>query len=681
VAEKIEFDIKVPKNDLGKALDEGVKKSTLLESSLSTALGVFTGGLVLKGFDAIIGSFGSLVDVAGKAIAAAAGQEVATNNLNNALLRAGNYTRQASEDLAEYATQLQNLTIYEDDAVLGNLALLQSLTKLNTEGLKQGVSAASDFATVLGIDLETATRLVAKAAVGQTEAFKRYGVEIEKGSSNTESFNNTIEALTRQFGGAAKSQLSTFTGSLTALENAYGDLLEPIGDIIVKNPMVVATFNEVRKVIIGATNDATNATTAFQEFTNDALFYSASVAEIFADSLTFIRTAIDVLVSSINIVGSEILRSFVTPLENGINVAIEFGKALDGVSGFFNTLENPIAGASKALSDFTDQSKAYLDSTLDFSSGTLSDTIRDFTNSIIDSSAEVSIAQKEALTRNAAKVTNEIDTNAQILAERAKLNNELLLLQTQLANEETKIAQDLYVANQEDGLAKNQLAIEAKYAQALAEAEAVLQGQLAEAAVIEDAESKKIAQRKAYEAEALAAKKAQGAKILALQQAQSADEKKNQQSFFDSAISLSSAKNKEIAAIGKAAALTQLAIKTPEAIANSFAFGTKLGGPILGFALGGIAATAMAAQAANIAGVGFEKGGIVGQTGGASVGPDNRTANIRDGEMVLNGPQQKQLFDALSSGSFGGGNIQVIIDGREIAVAVRNQIQSGFRIN
>ena len=42
------------------------------------------------------------------------------------------------------------------------------------------------------------------------------------------------------------------------------------------------------------------------------------------------------------------------------------------------------------------------------------------------------------------------------------------------------------------------------------------------------------------------------------------------------------------------------------------------------------------------------EGGIVGNTDGATIGPDNTTINAREGEMVLNAEQQKKLWDLLS---------------------------------
>lgn len=168
-----------------------------------------------------------------------------------------------------------------------------------------------------------------------------------------------------------------------------------------------------------------------------------------------------------------------------------------------------------------------------------------------------------------------------------------------------------------------------------------------------------------------------------------AQDLKDQQAFFAAATSLSVSENRGLAAIGKAAAITQIAIKTPPAIASSFEFGTKFGGPALGFLLAGIAATAMAAQAARIAGVqGLADGGFV-QGPPNPLGRDNTLINAASGELVLNRAQQDNVAAQLPSNellaSINSG-IQALlekdtsfnIDGREIARTVQEQQREGF---
>jgi len=202
-----------------------------------------------------------------------------------------------------------------------------------------------------------------------------------------------------------------------------------------------------------------------------------------------------------------------------------------------------------------------------------------------------------------------------------------------------------------------------------------------------DGESRRLAELKTSKQKELAVEKSSAAAKNLIRQQEISD----QNVFFSKAVSLSDSKNKELAAIGRAAGLLQIAMATPPAIASSFNFGARIGGPMLGGVFATIAATAQAAQAAKMAG--FANGGVVGGFGGSSVGNDNRTITARDGEMFLNSPQQKRLFD-MADGKTGGDNSGLInaimalanrvntieVDGREIARTVRNQRLEGFAV-
>ncbi len=64
--------------------------------------------------------------------------------------------------------------------------------------------------------------------------------------------------------------------------------------------------------------------------------------------------------------------------------------------------------------------------------------------------------------------------------------------------------------------------------------------------------------------------------------------------------------NKFLFQVNKAAALANTALKVPEAVASSFAFGARIGGPVLGAIFGGIALAAQMAQLRAIAATSFE---------------------------------------------------------------------------
>lgn len=684
MAEKLEFDLTVKNNQLDKTLDSSAKKAVTLEGALETALGVLGGGLALKAFDGLISGFDSLISTGKEAIDAAAAQEVATNNLNNALARQGNYTKEASEDLLAFASALQKTTVYEDDAVIASSALLQSLTNLNTQGLKAGVGAAADFATVLGIDLEAATRLVAKAAEGNVEAFKRYGVEIKKGSSDTETFANTIEALNKQFGGASAAQLNTYAGSFKAMGNAYADLLEPVGDIIVKNPLVIALFNEIKNSINAANTEVTGMVPQLQSLVKDGLIVAAVATQQLLDAFDFLTVATKGLLNAFQVIGGGIAQAIVEPIKLVIDGLLFLGEKVPGVGDSFKGLTNPLTEASDALNKFTmdgiEGFKKAADTNIfrDASSG-----IEDFATRTLDASAVVEQAALKAIKNNDDRRSNEDEVNADIIKSRTDAGNALLLAQQQLANQENEARLAQEAANLEIQGINDATALQRIYDQKIAEAEVVYQGELLKNKTITDNQAKLSANLAAADNLEKARIKASSDFKIAEAKRVAAEEKQVQAARITATSSFLALGE----ALAKDGSVVAKGLASANAVVQTYAGATQvLGDPLIPvLAKPALVAATIANGLANVArinGVKFADGGFIPGGGGATTGADTVTAQVRPGEMVLNANQQRQLFDAISNGNLGGGggNIQVIIDGREVAIAVRNQLEQGFRL-
>lgn len=177
--EKLIFDILTGQNTLSKALGDVQKQTSSVEKSVASLSKGFSG--VSQSISGLAGSFKLLAGSAIAAVGAFVGSEIvqaaeesetAINRLNAALKLNGNFTQQASEELISYSESLQKTSTIADDVTLANLALLQSLAPLTKEGLVAANTAAADLAAALRIDLESAVRLVGKAANGEVEASK-----------------------------------------------------------------------------------------------------------------------------------------------------------------------------------------------------------------------------------------------------------------------------------------------------------------------------------------------------------------------------------------------------------------------------------------------------------------------------------------------------------------------------
>lgn len=89
--------------------------------------------------------------------------------------------------------------------------------------------------------------------------------------------------------------------------------------------------------------------------------------------------------------------------------------------------------------------------------------------------------------------------------------------------------------------------------------------------------------------------------------------------------------------------------------------------------------TAALAAISTISNAKFASGGIV---GGTSYRGDRLTANVNSGEMILTRQQQRNLFDAISSGDIGGGGSgAAVVRGEDIYVSLSNYMRrSGRRL-
>jgi TP901 family phage tail tape measure protein len=276
-----------------------------------------------------------------------------------------------------------------------------------------------------------------------------------------------------------------------------------------------------------------------------------------------------------------------------------------------------------------------------------------------------------------------------------KLQADLLALRLQFATEEQTFNDQMALAEFDQSVIRNELLTTQIYDQKIREADAAYRGELEKNRLLGTAQEIKLANDISFQKREQALITAGNAKVLADTKAATAGKLALEQSFqnsrntligqgFGLAAALAKDGSKTQFLIQKAGALAEIAIADGKARALIPAQTALIPFPANIAAAAGLNAYVTAQTALGAATVaaatikGFESGGIVGQ--GVTGGADNRVATIKDGELVLNGQQQKNLFDAINSGNLGGGNIQVIIDGREVAIALRNQIRGGFSL-
>lgn len=205
--------------ELKDAASAGIAKVTGAMGSLMAAAAGVTAGLAVL--------FAGMM----KSLAAYGEQEQAVSKLNKALENQGIKSEAATRDLVRFADELQNTTVFADDAVIGAMALGATFG-LTGERLKATTKAAADMSAALGIDLKTTMLLLGKASVGETSTLSRYGIVIGENVPKAERFAAALSQINARFGGSAAAQAGTYSGQMEILKNKFDDLYERIGEFL-----------------------------------------------------------------------------------------------------------------------------------------------------------------------------------------------------------------------------------------------------------------------------------------------------------------------------------------------------------------------------------------------------------------------------------------------------------------
>ena len=149
----------------------------------------------------------------------------------------------SSDQMVAMAKGLQAVTTFGDDAIISMQSQLLTFTKIGGDVVPRATEAILDLATKMGGDLKGAAVQVGKALndpIKGVAMLGKSGVQFSEDQQQmitalvetgrlAEAQTVILAELETQFGGSAKAARDTFGGAVTALQNAFGDLLEGDG--------------------------------------------------------------------------------------------------------------------------------------------------------------------------------------------------------------------------------------------------------------------------------------------------------------------------------------------------------------------------------------------------------------------------------------------------------------------
>ena len=204
-------------------------------------LGSRVTGLV-EAAQAAIGAFDQLVGVVSAWVTASNESEDATVRMTSALKAQGSYTPELAAQYLALATEFESTTVNADELIVEMETLLATVGGVMPNQMKAALTASTDLAAGLRIDLTSATHMLAKALEGNTTALHKSGIEIDSVALQTQGLTAVTDAIAAKFGGQAAAQATTFGGEMKRLGNVINNVEEQFGGFIARqlHPLIEA---------------------------------------------------------------------------------------------------------------------------------------------------------------------------------------------------------------------------------------------------------------------------------------------------------------------------------------------------------------------------------------------------------------------------------------------------------
>ena len=173
-------------------------------------------------------------------------QEMAMKKIETVLKSTNNASGITAQGYADMASELQSLTTFGDEAIMGAQSLMMTFTKVGQDVMPKAIETTLNMAEAMGVGLKEQTIQLGKALndpILGISALSRVGVQLsEQQKASIKDFMAVGDAasaqgvilgeLETQFGGMARGAKDTMEGSIKSMKNSLGDLGEVAGGLL-----------------------------------------------------------------------------------------------------------------------------------------------------------------------------------------------------------------------------------------------------------------------------------------------------------------------------------------------------------------------------------------------------------------------------------------------------------------
>lgn len=201
-------------------------------------------------------SIATLVQFGRTALDAFGDAERAITKVQSGLESMGRQGVWTLDELTGKARDLARTSIFDDDAILeGITSQLVTFGNIGTDSFDRAQQAAVDLASKMGIDLAQAAQIVGRALESPadasrqlrtaniilTEAQRETIKALQEGGDMAGAQALVFELLEAKVGGAGEAMAATSQGGIAQMQNAMGDLMEVVGEVVADVVVPLAT--------------------------------------------------------------------------------------------------------------------------------------------------------------------------------------------------------------------------------------------------------------------------------------------------------------------------------------------------------------------------------------------------------------------------------------------------------
>ena len=588
-----------------------------------------------------------------KAIQESANAEASVLKLSNSLKRVGDTSKETLDDVLGWADALEKVTTNSAEAYQDQYSYARSLGFTSAES-KKLVEVSADLAAATGDSVESSMTRLIQTTNGLKAGFQKTIPGFEDLSKEALKAGAGVEKIATLFGGAAQEKANTFSGKMTQLGVRVGDIVEKFGDLVVKSPKLTTAFDNIITILAAMPDVFDKVSDRIRKF-NPLIGYTAEVLgytlgkwaewatpdsadKAKVKSLNNVKDAVAELNNDLEWLDFEKKAGSKTDAEVK-KETIELNQKIAEQNGLLNTQKKELQDIRKEK-----EKKDKNNTVVTGSGGGLSD------------EEKAALKQAQAETLAAQKATEQANLQAQrgYQAEyealqkgrvdlETKTNNEIInskLAYFAQSDEETRANRDLFT---EQEATDNQLMLETYTAQ---DAQRLMQLQQAMLAETDVEKQKTLA--KQYEVEQ---RMALSRKEVEVEKQMSALRWSTANAAVSAGLAFAKKGSKEQKNLMRA----QVIMSTYTAASQALAAPP---GPPWTIPLAAMITMQGLGNLRQIDQQQFATGGIF-NAGGTSINGDKVNARLNDREMILNMQQQRNVFDAINSGSIGQGGLAV----------------------